>query len=106
MQQLTFEDDIGTLAADYRMSGDEMMAKALEWIGAHPDGWRVIVNEVRAVVARGGEMSLRTLVDYHVVYGMQVSVPHALTAPMQRILAQTVPNYSKHFRMSRSKVDE
>lgn len=51
-------------------------------------------------------MLLRTLVDYHVVYGMQVSVPHALTAPMQRILAQTVPDYSKHFRMSRSKVDE
>lgn len=108
MFDLTLQERLaGTLAGDYRQSGDDMMCAALRWIDEHPAEWVTIESRVREMVASGRKMSLRTLIDYEIVWGVEpVSVPHALTAPFQRLLMQRVPGYRECFKCAKSKVDE
>lgn len=108
MFDLTLQERLaGTLAGDYRQSGDDMMCAALRWIDEHPAEWVTIESRVREIVASGRKMSLRTLIDYEIVWGVEpVSVPHALTAPFQRHLMGRVPGYLDSFAISKSRADD
>lgn len=105
-----FELDMGerlaaSLAGDYRQSGDEIMADAVEWKQSHPDEWLEIETRVRDLVRQGRRFSLRVVID-NLAWEKGFKCRHALTAPFARILAQRVPGFTDCCQMNKSKVDE
>ena len=105
MYKPTLEENLAaTIAGDYRLSGEDMMADALEWKQDNPEAWHEIEEQVRECVRTGRKASLRVIVD-GVVWHRGIKCRHALTAPFQRILAQRIPRYRECFDMSSSKVD-
>lgn len=104
--KLTLTENLAsTLVDDYRESGDEIMADAIQWIHDNPEVWAEIEDEVRWCVRMGRKSSLRRIID-NKVWEHGVRCKHSLTAAFQRQLAQRVPGYKTCFDMAKSKVDE
>lgn len=96
----------GTLAGNYRLSGDEMMADAMKWAQEHPITWADIESEVRTRVAKKKRGRLQTII-YNVCDESGVKAPSkTLTAAFQRILMQRVPGYLDSFEIAKSRCDQ
>lgn len=107
MFQLSLEDRLAaSIAGDYRQSGDDIMADAMEWIQEHPSDWLDIKNEARAFVAARMKFSLRDCIIGPLKWRNGFSCANSLTAPLSRILAQQIPGYIDYCQMNHSKVDD
>lgn len=96
----------GTLAGDYRLSGDDMMHDALKWMQEHPANWTAIESYVRGIVRDGKKASLQRVI-YRVAEDEGFRVPDKnLTAAFQRHLMGRVPGYLDSFSISKSRADE
>ena len=105
MFQLSLDDRLAaSIACDYRQSGDDIMADAIEWTQEHPHEWAEIQSQVRSVVASRRKASLRVIVD-GVCWQTGTGCKHALTAAFSRLLAKRIPNYADSFQMNKSKTD-
>lgn len=96
----------GTLAGDYRLSGDDMMHDALKWMQEHPASWTAIESYVRGIVRDGRKASLQRVI-YRVAEDEGFKAPDKnLTAAFQRHLMGRVPGYLDSFSISRSRADD
>lgn len=96
----------GTLAGDYRLSGDDMMHDALKWMQEHPASWTAIESYVRGIVRDGKKASLQRVI-YRVAEDEGFKAPDKnLTAAFQRHLMGRVPGYLDSFAISKSRADD
>ena len=106
MFEITYQERLaGTLAGDYRLSGDEINAKAREWITDHPEEWQLIESRVREYVMAGKKFSLREAIINPLKWEYGFPCSNTYTASFQRILNMRIPGYKNYARMNKSKVD-
>lgn len=90
--------------------GDEMAAKAAEWVRRNPDAWRWMCYAAHEHAARGERFSIGDLAESvrwrRSARGVDdFKVNNTLRAPLARMLVRAVPQCREFIVMRKSKCD-